>query len=349
MADAATLEQKVARLREQSAALHRADTEALSETYRKVGQQKDDANQQLRAAQEAAKTAGAQAKEQHERAQDFEEQARTLEEGAKDEFNKMERISESDLEKAQKLRALAAAATERAAESHRDVARHQEDAQRFEQQITGLQMQIDVDGSPVEKLADQLDDMIDRTGQAAVYLREAERLETAGDPKAAETMRGAARDELDLLGNITPAYGSVDPELLRRAGITAADTDLMDPTVMADGTGPADPPVASSDAGDVLGRDEVAAVAWDSTDSSQDVADETAAATESTPAEDPWAATAPDLEPDPTYQPAGEVLQDAPAVAAYDTADGSGVDETMEDTWVADTAADDGWGGSSDG
>jgi hypothetical protein len=349
MADAATLEQKVARLREQSTALHRADTEALSETYRRIGQQKDDANQQLRAAQEAAKTAEAQAKEQHERAQDFEHEARTLEEGAKDEFNKVERISESNLEKAQKLRALAAAATERAAESHRDVARYQEDAQRFEQQVTALRTQIDLDGSPVEKLADQLDDMIDRAGQAAVYLREAERLDAAGDTKAAETMRGAARDELDLLGNITPAYRSVDPELLRRVGITAADTDLMDPTVIADATASDDPPVASTDVGDVLGRDDVADATWEGTDSSPEIADETVATTESTLAEDPWATTAPDLEPDPTYQTSAEVLQDAPAVAAYDTADGSGVDETMEDTWAADTAADDGWGGSSDG
>jgi hypothetical protein len=211
-------------------------------------------------------------------------------------------------------------------------------------------MQIDVDGSPVEKLADQLDDMIDRTGQAAVYLREAERLETAGDPKAAETMRGAARDELDLLGNITPAYGSVDPELLRRVGITAADTDLMDPTVMTDSPAQATPPEMSSDAGDVLGRDDVAVAASNGTEDAQTVADDAASTAEADPAEDPWATTAPELDPDPTDQSSAEVLQDAPAVAAYDTADGSVADGTSDDTWAADAAAGDGWGGeSSDG
>ncbi len=247
MVDVATLEARTARLREQAAKLHQADADAGAATYKRVGQQKDEANQQLRAAQQALEAAEAQAKEQHAKAQELEQQARDLEEGAKDEWNKMERISENDLEQAQKLRAVAAAAAERAAENHRAVARHQAEVQRIEAQIDGLQTTLDLGNTPTERLADQIDDMVDRGHQAAVYLREAERLDTAGDAAGAAAMREAADLELQLLEEIRPDYASVEPAVLTEAGITAADRDLIDPTVLPDDpTASASPPDASS-------------------------------------------------------------------------------------------------------
>jgi len=249
MVDVETLEAKTARLREQAAKLHQADAEAGADAYRKVGQQKDEANQQLRAAQEAVKAAESQAKEQHAKAQELEQQASDLEEGAKDEWNKLERISEHDLEQAQKYRAVAAAASERAAENHRAVARHQAEAQRLEREIADLQTTLDLGNTPTERLADQIDDMVDRGAQAVRWLREAERLEAAGDPAGAAAIRSVANDELTLLEQIRPDYASVDPAVLASAGITAADRDLLDPTVLPDpdlgsevDPVPADPP-----------------------------------------------------------------------------------------------------------
>jgi len=327
MADAAVIEQRAARLREQAAALHKADSEAGAQAYRDVGRQKDDATQQLTAAREAAKAAQQQADQQHERAQDFEEQAQELELTAKDEFNQLTRVSESNLEQAQKLRALAAAASERAAENHRAVAKHTQEAQTLEQQIGALQSKVDIDGSPTEKLADQLDDMVDRLSHAAANLREADRQAAAGNPAGAVAMRGQADLELQRLGETTPDYRSVAADVLRRAGITPADTDLIDPTVLPDapsttsGTPDLMDPSAAYDPGDVLGADAVA-------DATADVPTETAA--EAPEAEPAVTASADDLAStstsafesdadgglDPT--PAPDALSEAPTVTGLD-------------------------------
>ena len=346
MADAAVIEQRAARLREQAAALHKADSEAGATAYREVGRQKDAATQQLTAAREAAKAAQQQADQQHTRAREFEERAQELELAAKDEFNQLARVSESDLEQAQKLRALAAAASERAAENHRAAAKHTEEAQTLEQQIGALQSQVDLDGSATEKLADQLDDMVDRLSHAASNLRDAERHAAAGNQPAAVAMRGQAERELENLAKITPDYRSVPDDVLRRAGITAADTDLIDPTVMPDassttsGTPDLMDPNASNDSGDVLGADAVA----DAT------ADGNAEPSEATPPTDADAATTEDglavgaadadiaVGDDPLA--AADALTGEPAVAALGDTQDSGAFDGQDTDGGPDEAVD---------
>lgn len=342
MVDVARLEERAARLRDQSAKLHKADADAGAATYRKVGQQKDEATQHLRAAQEAVKAAEAQAAEQHARAQDFEAQARDLEAGAKDEFNQAARISENDLEQAQKLRALAAAASERAAENHRAVARHQQDVQQLEQQIAGLQAQVDIGGSPTEKLADQLDDMVDRLSAAAANLRQADQLDAAGNPEAGEALREQAMRELRHLEQIRPDYRSVDPSVLEVAGITAADRDLLDPGVLPDdapSTLPEliDPDDPTSDAGDVLGTDALPVAAADASD---ETLAEPGAPSEPETTDDPWAVTA-DADPAFAPAPATDVTQETPVVASFDEPESTGFEAATDDAWGADQMADD--------
>lgn len=249
MADTALIEQRAARLKEQAAALHRADTEAIAEVYLEVGQRKDAATRQLSAARQGASEAASQAQTQHDKAKEFETQAQALELQAKDPLAPLIREDEALLEQAQKLRGLSAAASERATENHRAVTAHTEEAQRLEQEIKALQTQIDIESSPTEKLADVIDDMVDRLSHAVENLHEADRLASAGNQAAAEAMRGQAERELERLETITPDYRSVDQAVLQKAGITRADTDLIDPTVLPDAPHTAPPAAAAAPSG----------------------------------------------------------------------------------------------------
>jgi len=271
MPDLALIEQKAARVREQAAALHRADAEAIAQKYEQVGKQKDALRQQRQGAQQAAEEAKEQAQQQHARAQEFETQAQELEQSARNPESDPGDIlgdHESALETAQKLRSLAAAASERAAESHRAAAKHTAEVERLDHQVSQLQMKVDTESSATERLADQLDDMVDHLDDAVRFQRNAAQLEAAGKHGEAQEELAKANRNLEQLEDIKPDYSSVDPAVLRRAGITPADVDLVDPTVMPDEPKPelrdlqdlGDTSRQLADSGDVLGADGVAAV-----------------------------------------------------------------------------------------
>ena len=117
-------------------------------------------------------------------------------------------------------------------------------------QLGATQAQLDPSGTSIERVADQLDQMVDRLDQAAANHRRAERLRADGDGAAADAMIGQAQLELEHLSQIRPDYDSVDVAVLRAAGIQPSTTDLLDPALEPAGSDT--PPPTSTDDTDLL-------------------------------------------------------------------------------------------------
>jgi hypothetical protein len=230
------IDEEVARLKAQAAALHRAAQRAVEANQADVGGRIDASARAAAAARAEAKAASDQATTEHEDAARLEAEA----------------AAGTDPDDGALLRSSAAGHTRRAEAAHRSAQEAADRAATHEGQAQALEATANTEGlmhrRAIEDAADRLDAKIDLLEQAAATDRRRD-FETQADAHvievpAKELKHGPHIEVTRLLEQadaIQPDFGAVDPAVLREAGIPLAQipgSELMDPSAEGAGAAP---------------------------------------------------------------------------------------------------------------